>query len=424
MLRKQQYLSKYISHINIELLRQWLDDYLPVLKDQDPDFWKDAQDKNRKLTDVRQVLKTALSMIPEAKSLNALAERLLALADAAGEEAWHLRRRELVEKWDESTVVELEGGNSYERALKLFLKDEMEFRRTETARFSNEWRSNRLYHAFKVPEMRDANFDDDCLDHITQKLNTMLGAKGNLIIEPFEQEVDDIEGGRTVYHLHVFHPGLEQSYETIVDHQIRTGSYIPANQSRYVYEPVFKVLEVFSRLKDHCDDMVEAFYEIVLGKRMPVEHLPKRNYTLEILRDGNVLSDIDPVDAGRVACADLMELRFDDPDGGAEVHRRGGRSRFASLHEQLRVKYPDINPLDRGTPIQSARIIIRLHKEPTERKGRTIPITISLPNRCNIRNHTSEDQRLAEKYLSRWKLILEEATDVETAALEALVEPV
>ena len=424
MLRKFQHLSKFIAHLRVELLRQWLEDYLPALNGSDPDFWNDALGKKRKLTDVRQALKASLSLIPEAKDLNALAERLLALADAAGEEAWHLRRRELVEHWDEPTVAELEAGNAHERALKLYLKDEREFRRTETARFSNEWRSNRMYHAFKVPEMRAANFDDDCLDLITQKLNALLGARGNLIIEPFEQEVDDIEGGRSLFHLHVFHPGLEQSYETIVDHQIKTGSYIPANQSRYVYDPVFKVLEVFSRLKDHCDDMVETFYEVVLGKPMPVEHLPKRNYTLEILRSGQVLANIDQVDAGRIDRVDLMELRFDDPDGGAEVHRRGGRSYFASLHEQLRAKYPDTNPLDRGTPIQSAKIVIRLRKEPKERKGRTIPITISLPNRCNIRNHTSEDQRLAEKYLSRWKLILEEPADVEAAALEALVEPV
>ena len=134
MLRKFQHLSKFIAHLRVELLRQWLEDYLPALNGSDPDFWNDALGKKRKLTDVRQALKASLSLIPEAKDLNALAERLLALADAAGEEAWHLRRRELVEHWDEPTVAELEAGNAHERALKLYLKDEREFRRTETAR--------------------------------------------------------------------------------------------------------------------------------------------------------------------------------------------------------------------------------------------------------------------------------------------------
>jgi hypothetical protein len=63
------------------------------------------------------------------------------------------------------------------------------------------------------------------------------------------------------------------------------------------------------------------------------------------------------------------------------------------------------NPLSGGWIATQARLIIRFHPKGGGRRGRTLPLTISMPNGCNLKEQTEAEQVIGEKYLRRWGML-------------------
>ena len=63
------------------------------------------------------------------------------------------------------------------------------------------------------------------------------------------------------------------------------------------------------------------------------------------------------------------------------------------------------NPLLGGWVVTQARLTIRFHPEAGARRGKTLPLTITMPHGCNLKDQTEREQMIGDKYLRRWGIL-------------------
>lgn len=63
------------------------------------------------------------------------------------------------------------------------------------------------------------------------------------------------------------------------------------------------------------------------------------------------------------------------------------------------------DPLAGGWVATQAKLTVRFHPRGEARRGRTLPLTITMPHGCNLRDQTGEEQVIGEKYLRRWGIL-------------------
>ena len=72
-----------------------------------------------------------------------------------------------------------------------------------------------------------------------------------------------------------------------------------------------------------------------------------------------------------------------------------------------RVWFGTNDPLARGPTIKRARFAIRFAAVNGRRRPRTLPVELTEPHGCNLRDRSDEERLIGEKYLRRWELMRE-----------------
>ena len=410
------HLSKLFRAFEPKDLRAWLVIECPALDDDA--LWKG---KSRKAIKA-QVVPVLLSHLdkPACRQLDAHAERIALLADRAGREAWTYMRSKLVEALGAAEVAAIElGGNGYFRALALFRHDPKLFVQVEVVRYADEWRGGKLYSGFQVPKDKTPRFDAVTKATFEAAVDELFQSHGEIVAEHFEQEQEDEDGeARTLHHFHVSLKGLEEFVDTMVDKQIVAGSIFPLNQIRIVYIPADGLLEVYAHDRNHHNDIGRLFAIHVLGESGDITLLPERRYALERLRESTPLP-IDPADLLRIDGIDVMEVRFAAGSRGSDFTIKRGSKETRTVYQMAESQFRERDPFKSVNPIFRVRIVIRLRKTGPNEPARKLPIVITLPNRCNIRHRCDGDQRLGERYVRYWGLVVkeEEPADAVPAGL-------
>jgi hypothetical protein len=255
-------------------------------------------------------------------------------------------------------------------------------------------------------------------------LDQLFDAQGEIVSEPFEQIQEQDDGTeRTLWHWHVVHKGLEDDYETLEDKEIVSKAIFPAHHLRLVYLPDEGLLEVYAHQRNLHPEIARLFLIHVLGQSGEIELVPERCYTLERLRDATPLP-IAPEDAYRVASAELMEARFEAGSKGSDFNVRRGRKEPRTLYQIAASQFGERDPFRGLNPITRVRIVLRLRKTGPSDPARSVPIVITLPNACNIRHRCDGDQKLGEKYLRLWGLVLDDEAPPPDAIPNGLADAV
>ena len=63
------------------------------------------------------------------------------------------------------------------------------------------------------------------------------------------------------------------------------------------------------------------------------------------------------------------------------------------------------DPLAGGWVATQAKLSIKFHPKGDAKRGRTLPLTITMPHGCNLKDQTEEEQLIGEKYLRRWGIL-------------------
>ena len=87
-----------------------------------------------------------------------------------------------------------------------------------------------------------------------------------------------------------------------------------------------------------------------------------------------------------------------------------------TLYEDMETQFGIHSPLECGYYPSKATLCICFKPESMGQEGKTLPITITGPYRCDLENKTEKERLMGEKYLKRWQLIQE--TPAERQELE------
>lgn len=77
------------------------------------------------------------------------------------------------------------------------------------------------------------------------------------------------------------------------------------------------------------------------------------------------------------------------------------------MHQLSREWFPSDDPLRRRPAVTHAKLAIQFLKRTGQRRGRTFPVELAVPHRCNLRDRSEHERLIGEKYLRKWGLIHE-----------------
>jgi hypothetical protein len=323
------------------------------------------------------------------------AERIMALADEPGQQALFSVVK------DHAILEALENGQA--RSAHVYLNDAVAFRRAEEVRYTDDHRRGRMWEGFvaaKLLQVRsDRSAEDELKDAIRKHFNVQ-----NVHIEVFARSRSGSNGeSHELIQATIYRDGPPDTFLEFNDGQLAARSRRPVIEASLTYEPVAGVIEVIANARETRQAFVRYFAEHLLGIKVGSDRLPLRRYDLAALkRPYQFPTDPkDGIESVRVTCLRLM------PFGTA-----GERVTLECMHDASKTvwqmaaeHFGDNDPLRHGWVVTQAKLVIKLRPTATMTRGRSLPLTISMPNGCDLKDRSEAERLIGDKYLRRWGIL-------------------
>lgn len=324
------------------------------------------------------------------------AERVNALADDAGQTALFSVAE------DRAALEKL--ANGHDRALWMFLNAPTQFRHAEEVRYTDERRRGRSWDGFiGIPNL-NLRQDEAALDAFKVALRERFQCN-HIHVDIFQRfrptfDGDDCE----LVQIAIYREGLPDDQLAFDD----SGALIrrvhrPVFEAAMTYEPATGVIEVVSKDRESREEMARFMARDLLGTEFQSEKVPLRTYDLGmLLQPFSFPTDAeDGVDSVEVKQLRLMPLGSPGERVTLECLRKADRTIWNMTAEH----FGSHDPLSGGWVVTQARLTIKFHPKGDARRGRTLPLTITMPHGCNLKEQTEAEQLVGEKYLRRWGIL-------------------
>jgi hypothetical protein len=324
------------------------------------------------------------------------ADRVGAMSDEAGQTALY-------------SVVEdravLDGlANGHDRALWLFLKDLSLFRHAEEVRYTDERRRGRSWDGFIGTPNLELRRDEASIDAFKAALRERF-ASNNIQIDIFGRYRPTFDGEDCeLVQIAIYREGLLDDFLAFDD----GGALVrrarrPVVEAAMTYEPATGVIEVVANDRESREEMVRFMARDLLGIEFQSEKVPFRQYDLGVLLHPFAFPT-EPEDG--IESIEVKQLRLMPIDNVAErltleCLRKANRTIWSMSAE----RFGPNDPLAGGWIATQAKLTIKFHPKGDAKRGRTLPLTITMPHGCNLKDQTEEEQLIGEKYLRRWKIL-------------------
>ena len=324
------------------------------------------------------------------------AERVTKMADEAGQAALY----SVVENRAQLDAL----GNAHDRSLWLFLNDPTRFLRAEEVRFTDERRRSRMWDGFKGTPDMSLRRDTVSVATFQQAIRERF-VSNHVHVDIFNRHRPTWEGEDCeLVQIVVYREGLPD--DTLAfDEQ---GTLVrrpqrPVFEAAMTYEPSTGVIEVVASDRESREDMVRLMARDLLGIEFQQERLPFRRYDLSVLL-GPFAFPTDLEDG--IAEVDVRQLRLMPLDCvGERVTLECLRKADRTIWDMARERFGGADPLAGGWVITQAKLTIRFLPSGESRRGRTLPLTITMPHGCNLKDQTEREQMIGERYLRRWGIL-------------------
>lgn len=323
------------------------------------------------------------------------AERVVKMADEAGQTAIY----SVVQ--DRTLLDELR--SPHDRALWLFLNSAVGFRHAEEVRFTDEHRRSRMYDGFvgtpNIALRRDPVSIEAFKEAIRQRF-----ASTNVHIDIFDRHRPMFDGDDCdLVQIAVYREGLPDDFLEFDNGDLVLRARRPVFEAALTYEPETGVIEVVAKDRESRQDMVRFLARDLLGVDFQQERLPFRQYDLSgLLRPHGFPTDpADGIESVRVNQLRLMPIDSVGERVTLECLRRFDRS----IWDMALERFGGADPLSGGWVVTQAKLTIRFHPSGESRRGRTLPLIITMPHGCNLKDQTEREQMIGEKYLRRWGIL-------------------
>jgi len=177
----------------------------------------------------------------------------------------------------------------------------------------------------------------------------------------------------------------------------------PVYEAALTYEAATGVIEVVASERESREEMVRLMARDLLGIDFQNEKVPLRQYDLAILLRPFAFPT-DPADG--IESVEVKQLRLMPIDDVGErvtleCLRKADRTIWSMASDHFGAR----DPLAGGWVATQAKLTIKFHPKGDAKRGRTLPLTITMPHGCNLKDQTEEEQLIGEKYLRRWGIL-------------------
>ncbi len=379
----------FIRHASAEGLREYFTHKKIPLEDVDWTQDPDAVTQN--------VIQLVDHLDPDAKArLRIDAERIYHMADEIGQAAL------LEAVGDTTTFRSLE--SAVERSCWVYLHEPDNFRHAEDIRYADQYRFGRNWGGYQSEPGVTLSTDPVSIEAFQSQLREMFGLGDKVKIEFFERTLPDGEGEETeVIQVMIYQEGLPDSYLEFAGNDIVPRIRRPVSEHAVIYAPESGVIEVVASGRERRDTIARAFTRDLLKQPVEAEQVPLRRYNLQPLMSRPNL-DTDPEDG--IESVEVVMIKLKDTGGQGRLTLEVPARSDMNLYEYAEEFFGDRNPLKTGcfVPTQ-AKLSIRFHPENGAKRGKVLPVKISMPNGCDLRNRTEHEILIGSKYLKLWGLL-------------------
>jgi len=324
------------------------------------------------------------------------AERVTNMVDDAGQTALY----SVIE--DRAHLDDL--GNAHERVLWMFRNDPTGFLRAEEVRFTDERRRGRMWDGFigtpNVALQRNAEAVAAFEKAVRERF-----ASNNVHIDIFDRHRPMFDGEDCeLVQVVIYREGLPDDDLAFDEHgKLTRRPRRPVFEAAMTYEPATGVIEVVASDRESREDMVRFLARDLLGIEFREERLPFRQYDLSVLLRPHDFST-DPADG--IAAVEVKSLRLMPIESvGERLTLECLRKADRSIWDMARERFGGADPLQGGWVATQAKLTIRFHPTGGSRRTRTLPLTITMPHGCNLKDQTEREQLIGEKYLRLWGIL-------------------
>jgi hypothetical protein len=326
------------------------------------------------------------------------AERVTALADEPGQGAIYSVAP------DAAFLDSL--SNPYERSLWMFINAQDRFRHAEEVRFTEDRRRGRMWAGYMTEARRVVHRDAVTLHAFVSAIKEFSGA-AHVHVDIFDRVRTTHEGDECdLVQVTIYREGRPDDLLRFDDAgALVRQAYRPVFEAALTYEPATGGIEVVAGDKATRLETVKAAVVHLLGIAFKENRLPLRRYDLSVL-----LTPFDfPVDEeDHIEGVEVRELRLMPIEDSSrrvtlEVMARADGTIW-SMADEL---FEDRTPLRDGFVVTRAKLAVKLARRPGSGRRRTLTLTITWPHGCDLKDRTAAEQLIGEKYLRRWKILID-----------------
>lgn len=323
------------------------------------------------------------------------ADRVTAMADEPGQTALD----NVVQDHERLETLK----NPLDRALWTFLNDPVGFQHAEEVRFTDEHRHGRMWDGFIGTAGLALHQKAGHLASFKQAIRKRFRSD-NVHVDIFDRHRPTFDGDDCeLVQVTLYREGLPDDFLEFKDGVLGHRPRRPVYEAALTYEPATGFIEVVSNGRDDREDLVRLLAHHLLDAEFRQERLPLRRHDLAVLlRPFDFPNDSeDGIESVRVNRLRLMPIDC----VGERVTLECMRAASRTIWEMAQERFGGTNPLLGGWVITQAKLTIRFYPEAGYRRRRTLPLTITMPHGCDLKDRTERERMIGEKYLRRWGIV-------------------
>jgi hypothetical protein len=369
--------------------------------------WASATDEASIQALRAQLLDIANELKPDAAvPLDRHAHRILTLAEGRGVEPITRVAAKLFSQDDiDAFAAQLD---DLGRSLWLYQHQPQLFDEAENLFYANHYRNfGRMYEAFEVDADAKADFmwDEAVKAALEERIQEKLELTGRCTVTYLQVGKADAAGKEVPQHLLIVRHGGPLS--SVAEYQEADGSrqeryYRPLNEATLLFSPDEGVIEVFSASPSVRQQLASCFAETGLKLDLSGKPLTLKQYNLGRFLDSLRLTPprVDGFDIERVAVVEV-DARPDNYQHRASLKVTADDD----IEEVAESLFGKDHLFSRVACISRVVISVRYTQHGTD-KTKTLNITLSEPNRCNLRSNRDPVQRdLGYALLTAWGIL-------------------
>lgn len=322
-------------------------------------------------------------------------QRIIGMADAEGQAAIYA----VLDAETRKILDALENGMA--RATWLATNLPFSFERAEHVRQNDSFRRGKMWRTYATNPGCSVDSSADAVARFKADLRDQLGTR-NVEVDICARTRATLSRDLALTQVTVFREGRSESRKAFIKDKLDRVTEYPVLDSALTYEMATGIIEVVSDDGNVREALVRLLARHILGSPVPGQPIQLRQYTLNKLRFPQEFKH-DAADGIEDVRVNRLRLIANDRSAD-QITLQCARGSGRTIWQMAQERFGDRNPLNSGFTISQASLTVRF-KTSIGRAQRSLPITITSPTGCDLKERSNRQRLIGEKYLPLWGLI-------------------